>query len=252
MFLSHFEAVFIPPTVNSTMQQALIIEDDKDIVELLHLHLGDMGFVTTKTYHGHEGLRQGLTQEFSLIILDLMLPGLDGVEICRRLRAAEIRTPILMLTARSEEIDKVLGLEMGADDYLTKPFGIREFMARVKALMRRTQVPALLGGGNDASAMSFGGLLIEPEMRRVSIGGRRIDLSPKEFELLHLLASHPGRSYDRDQILNLVWGYDYDGLAHTVNAHINRLRNKIEPDMNQPRYILTTWGIGYRFNEDLR
>lgn len=237
------------------MNQVLIIEDDKDIVQLLDLHLSDMGFETTKAMTGYDGLQAGLSKDFDLMILDLMLPGIDGIEICRRLRAAEIQTPILMLTARSEEIDKVLGLEMGADDYLTKPFGIREFLARVKALMRRSQ-PAVgsgqgMGQHVEDGAMKFGELLVEPEKRKVSINGQRIELSPKEFDLLHLLASHPGRSYSREQILNLVWGYDYDGMAHTVNAHINRLRNKIEPDMAAPTYILTSWGVGYRFNEDL-
>ncbi len=238
------------------MNQVLIIEDDKDIVQLLDLHLKDMGFETTKAMNGYDGLQAGLSKEYDLMILDLMLPGIDGIEICRRLRAAEILTPILMLTARSEEIDKVLGLEMGADDYLTKPFGIREFLARVKALMRRNQSsPALTANGKpveEAGAMKYGELLIEPEKRKVSIKGQRIELSPKEFDLLHLLSSHPGRSYSREQILNLVWGYDYDGMAHTVNAHINRLRTKIEPDMSAPTFIITSWGVGYRFNEDLR
>lgn len=238
------------------MNQVLIIEDDKDIVQLLDLHLKDMGFETTKAMTGYDGLQAGLSKEYDLMILDLMLPGIDGIEICRRLRAAEILTPILMLTARSEEIDKVLGLEMGADDYLTKPFGIREFLARVKALMRRNQSsPALTANGKpveEAGAMKYGELLIEPEKRKVSIKGQRIELSPKEFDLLHLLSSHPGRSYSREQILNLVWGYDYDGMAHTVNAHINRLRTKIEPDMSAPTFIITSWGVGYRFNEDLR
>lgn len=237
------------------MNQVLIIEDDKDIVQLLDLHLSDMGFETTKAMTGYDGLQAGLSKDFDLMILDLMLPGIDGIEICRRLRAAEIHTPILMLTAKSEEIDKVLGLEMGADDYLTKPFGIREFLARVKALMRRSQPTVGSGSGMgqnvEDGAMKFGELMVEPEKRKVSINGQRIELSPKEFDLLHLLSSHPGRSYSREQILNLVWGYDYDGMAHTVNAHINRLRNKIEPDMAAPTYILTSWGVGYRFNEDL-
>ncbi len=231
----------------------LIVEDAKDIAELLALHLKDMGLASTRVTNGYDGLQAAMQEAFDLIILDLMLPGLDGIEVCRRLRAAEVHTPILMLTARSEEIDKVLGLEMGADDYLTKPFGIREFLARVKALLRRQQ---RMGEGSlpqvSSRAMKFGPLLIEPDMHKVSLHGQRIELSPKEFELLHLLASHPGRSYSREQILNLIWGYDYDGMAHTVNAHINRLRNKIEPDMNNPAFILTTWGIGYRFSEDVR
>lgn len=233
-------------------KSVLIVEDAKDIAELLALHLKDMGLEATRVVNGYDGLHAAMQTPFDLIILDLMLPGLDGIEVCRRLRAAEVQTPILMLTARSEEIDKVLGLEMGADDYLTKPFGIREFLARVKALLRRQRSGENSPAQASPNAMQFGPLLIEAEMHKVSLNGQRIELSPKEFELLHLLASHPGRSYSREQILNLIWGYDYEGMAHTVNAHINRLRNKIEPDMNNPTFILTTWGIGYRFSEDVR
>ncbi len=233
------------------MNQALIIEDDRNIVELLAIHLKDIGFEATRAYTVSEGMHLGLTQTFQLIVLDLMLPGGEGLEICKKIRAEGITTPVLILTAKSEEIDKVLGLEMGADDYLTKPFGIREFQARVKAVVRRSLPAHAQPHGGAVGAMQFESLMIEPDMRRVSIRGQRVELSPKEFELLVLLASHPGRSYDREELLKLIWGYDYEGMAHTVNAHINRLRSKIEPDMQTPTYILTTWGIGYRFNENL-
>lgn len=233
------------------MKKVLIVEDDKDIVELLKIHLSDLNCEVDFTYDGELGLKKGLEGAFDLIILDVMLPGKDGIEICRQLRSKGLQTPILMLTAKSEEIDKVLGLEMGADDYLTKPFSIREFIARVKAIFRRMEMISPADAQNQSSLMRFGELHIDLEKRKVSIKDQRIDLSPKEFELLSLLASHPGKSYDRTRILNLVWGYDFDGYEHTVNSHINRLRSKIEPDIQQPQYILTTWGVGYRFNEDL-
>lgn len=234
-------------------KKVLVVEDDRDIVTLLEIHLRDMGCEVRYAFDGREGLRQALDPSYDLIILDLMLPGMEGTEICRQVRARELITPIMMLTARSEEIDRVLGLEFGADDYLTKPFSVREFIARVKAIFRRSEMQAGRNQqGQPMRKMQFGPLMIDLDMRKVTIDDQRIELSPKEFDLLSLLASNPGKSYDRARILNLVWGYDFDGYEHTVNSHINRLRAKIEPDLSTPRYILTTWGIGYRFNEDLR
>ena len=234
------------------MKKVLVVEDDRDIVDLLEIHLKDLDCELDKSYDGHSGMQKALTETYDLIILDIMLPGPDGMEICRRLRAKEIRTPILMLTAKAEEIDKVLGLEMGADDYLTKPFSVREFIARVKAIFRRMEmIEANLMQSQKSSLLKFGELSIDLDKRKVTIKESRVELSPKEFELLSLLASHPGKSYDRSRILNLVWGYDFEGYEHTVNSHINRLRGKIEPDIQNPTYILTSWGVGYRFNEDL-
>lgn len=233
------------------MRSVLIVEDDQDIVALLEIHLKDLDCKLTKAYEGHEGMRLALQEKYDLIILDIMLPGLEGTEICRQLRAKDNPTPILMLTAKSEEIDKVLGLEFGADDYMTKPFSIREFIARVKAIFRRTQMMKAQLESTQQKMLDFGELAIDLDKRKVSIKEQRVELSPKEFDLLSLLASHPGKSYDRNRILNLVWGYDFDGYEHTVNSHINRLRSKIEPDLSAPKYILTTWGVGYRFNEDL-
>ncbi|HMQ48336.1 MAG TPA: response regulator transcription factor [Saprospiraceae bacterium] len=234
------------------MKKVLIIEDDATIVELLEIHLKDLNLSLEKRYNGVEGLREAWNAGYALIILDIMLPGLDGLEICKRLRQEGIATPILMLTAKSEEIDKVLGLEFGADDYLTKPFSIREFIARVKALLRRTQVLNRQTIPEEAkSQLQYGELNIDLDKRKVSVEGKRIELSPKEFDLLSLLASNPGKSYERSKILNLVWGYEFDGYEHTVNSHINRLRSKIEPDVTSPTYILTSWGVGYRFNEEL-
>lgn len=234
------------------MQKVLIIEDDRNIIELLGIHLHDLGCEVGSATNGQDGLSMAKEQPFDLIILDIMLPGLNGMEVCRKIRQTDRRTPILMLTARSEEIDKVMGLETGADDYLTKPFSIREFIARVKVIFRRNEDNAAINHNALASSViSHGGLEIDIVKRKVTLNNTRVDLSPKEFELLALLAANPGNSYSRKRLLNLVWGYEFEGYEHTVNSHINRLRGKIEPDVSSPKFILTTWGIGYRFNEEL-
>ncbi len=233
------------------MKKVLVVEDDINIVDLLEIHLKDLNCQITKAHDGIEGLGHALASQYDLIILDIMLPSLDGLEICRRIRAKEIHTPILMLTAKSEEIDKVLGLETGADDYLTKPFSVREFIARVKAIFRRSEMIRQVKDNPTSQVLDHGALKVDLEKRKVTINDKRIELSPKEFDLLVLLASKPGTSYNRQRILNLVWGYEFDGFEHTVNSHINRLRAKIEPDVNKPTYILTTWGVGYRFNEEV-
>ena len=232
------------------MYKVLLVEDDKDIVELLEIHLKDLSCKVIKASDGLTGLEKASTQELDLIILDIMLPKMDGLEVCQKIRAQGITSPIMMLTARSEEIDKVLGLEVGADDYLTKPFSIREFIARVKAIFRRTKLIRESLDQKDP-VLTFDDLSIDIDMRKVTRGGEKLDLSPKEFELLVVLASNPGKSYNRSRLLNLVWGYDFDGYQHTVNSHINRLRSKLEPDMDHPKYIITTWGVGYKFNEEL-
>ena len=230
----------------------LIIEDDPNIVELLRIHLYDLGCKVASESDGLKGLASAKEGHFHLIILDITLPGLNGMEVCRKLRQTDRQTPILMLTARSEEIDKVMGLETGADDYLTKPFSIREFIARVKVIFRRTEEFATEAGpAATSSVINLSGLEIDLDKRKVTLNNNRVDLSPKEFELITLLASNPGKSYSRKRLLNLVWGYDFEGYEHTVNSHINRLRAKIEEDVSSPKYILTTWGVGYRFNEEL-
>ncbi len=229
------------------MKKVLVIEDDKAISDLIEIHLIDLNCQITKAFDGENGLKLGLENNYDLIVLDLMLPKLDGLEICKEVRKQEIYTPILMLTAKSEEFDKVLGLEFGADDYLTKPFGIREFIARVKAIFRRIQ--ALQKETANDSDIIVGDLNIEIAKRRVLLNGERIELTPKEFDLLYLLASHPGTTYTREQLLNILWGYQYNGYEHTVNSHINRLRTKIEKDLSDPKYIITSWGVGYRFND---
>lgn len=234
------------------MNRVLLLEDDANIVELLSIHLHDLGCEVVAVANGQEGLTAALEQSFDLVILDLMLPGMKGMDVCRRIRQTDRHTPILILSAKSEEIDKVLGLETGADDYLTKPFSVREFIARVKVIFRRKEdygsaqevLPA-------SSIIRFSGLVIDTDKRKVMLHENRVDLSPKEFDLITLLASNPGKSYSRKRLLNLVWGYDFEGYEHTVNSHINRLRGKIEEDISKPRFILTTWGVGYRFNEEL-
>lgn len=231
------------------MKKVLVIEDDKSIADLLEIHLKDLNCDVTTVMDGIDGLKTATSEFFDLIVLDLMLPHLNGLEICKEVRRKDIYTPILMLTSKSEEMDKVLGLEVGADDYLTKPFSIREFIARVKAILRRVEaIQKEIGSEADISVSD---LSIEVSKRKVSLGGDRIELTPKEFDLLHLLASHPGKTYTREQLLNILWGYQYNGYEHTVNSHINRLRSKIEPDISKPKYILTSWGVGYRFNEEI-
>lgn len=232
-------------------KQILIIEDDDAIVELLTIHLHDLGCEITTASSGHQGLAAAKSSSFDLIILDIMLPGLNGMEVCRKIRQDDRQIPILMLTARSEEIDKVMGLETGADDYLTKPFSIREFIARVKVIFRRGEESAADSGALAPAVISYGELKIDIDKRKVTLNNIRIELSPKEFDLITLLASNPGKSYSRKHLLNLVWGYDFEGYEHTVNSHINRLRSKIEHDVADPKFILTTWGVGYRFNEEL-
>jgi DNA-binding response OmpR family regulator len=234
---------------NRNSSDVLVIEDDPKIVELLSLHLKDIGLATEAVSSGNRGLKRALESEYKLIILDLMLPGLDGLEICKKIRATEKHIPILMLTAKSEELDKVLGLELGADDYITKPFSIRELLARVKAILRRTDNYRDSTGGPEGKPLNFGELQINLEKRIVSLGGRKIELTAKEYDLLILFAGNPGRAFNRQQLLDAVWGYQFEGYHHTVNSHINRLRSKIEADPSKPRYIETVWGFGYRFAE---
>lgn len=230
-------------------RKVLVIEDDRDIARLLELHLGDLGCEIRLAQNGVTGLEQALAKPYDLIILDLMLPGLDGLDVCRRLRATPTYTPILMLTAKSSEMDRVIGLEVGADDYLTKPFSIREFVARVKALFRRMESLASPVSAGTAKTIRAGDLMIDVEKRKVTHQGKSADVTAKEFDLLLQFAQHPGRVYTRSQLLDLVWGYAHDGYEHTVNSHINRLRAKIEKDPAHPRYILTMWGVGYKFAE---
>jgi DNA-binding response OmpR family regulator len=233
------------------MKRILMIEDDPSIIELAGIHLKDIHCELTEASNGFEGLHLASTNSYDAIILDIMLPDINGIEICKRLRAEKNFTPIIMLTARSEEIDKIIGLETGADDYLTKPFSIREFTARVKALIRRSELNNTDSTPVD-EVIKFGKILIDTQKRKVMLDEVKIDLTPKEFDLLYLFMSNPGISYSRETLLNLVWGYEFSGYEHTVNSHINRLRTKIEHNLTNPKYILTTWGIGYRFTDEIK
>jgi len=232
------------------MKKVLIVEDDISISELLEIHLKDMELEVVKVHNGNAGLSRALNEEFNLIVLDIMLPGLNGLEICKQIRKQENYTPVLMLTSKSEEIDKILGLEIGADDYLTKPFSIRELTARIKAIFRR--IDSLKKGSNGNTILTAGELSIDPAKRRATLKGVRIDLTQKEFDLLLVMANNPGRTYTREELLNTVWGYQYNGYEHTVNSHINRLRAKIEDDLDNPKYIKTSWGVGYWFNDEIQ
>ncbi|MFK7970430.1 MAG: response regulator transcription factor [Bacteroidia bacterium] len=232
------------------MKKVLVIEDDRAIVDLLEIHLKDLSCEVFKAFDGQDGLSKALSIKPDLIILDLTLPFMDGIEVCQKVRAVQ-NTPIIMLTAKSEEIDRILGLELGADDYITKPFSVREFIARVKAIFRRTKLIEEQVTNKRGATIRCQGLIVDIEKRKVLVQENKVELSPKEFDLLVLMASNPGKSYSRSSLLKQIWGYDFDGYEHTVNSHINRLRAKIEPDMNTPSYILTTWGVGYRFNEEM-
>jgi len=231
-------------------RKILVIEDDRDIARLVELRLHDLGYEVQLAHDGVSGLKQALSKPYNLIILDLMLPGIEGLEVCRNLRAKPNYTPILMLTAKSTELDRVLGLEVGADDYLTKPFSIRELVARVKALLRRMEALGSQLASGEQHTIRAGDLSIDAEKRTVTLRGKSVDLTAKEFDLLLQFAQHPGRAYTRSQLLDLVWGYAHAGYEHTVNSHINRLRAKIERDPAHPQYVLTVWGIGYRFSEE--
>jgi DNA-binding response OmpR family regulator len=230
-------------------KRILVIEDNRDLARLLELHLQDLSFEVTLAFDGVTGYAVAESETFDLVILDILLPGVDGLEICRRLRGRDRYVPILMLTSKSSELDRVLGLELGADDYLTKPFSIRELLARVKALFRRIEGLEASKGTETPDRIHAADLVIDTGKRKVLRGERPLELTAKEFDLLVQFARHPGRVYTRSQLLDRVWGYGHDGYEHTVNSHINRLRSKIEKDPARPRYILTVWGVGYKFAE---
>ena len=226
----------------------LIVEDNADIAGLIQLHAKDIDCDSDIATDGKQALAMFKHNDYQLVILDLMLPEIDGLEVCRQLRAIDYYLPILMLTSKSSELDRVIGLEVGADDYITKPFSIPELMARIKVQFRRND--ALQSKGNALSdPLQFGELKIDPGRHLVSVADQEITLTAREFELLLHFATNPGLVFSRMQLLEQVWGYNYEGYEHTVNSHINRLRGKIEKDPTKPMYIITVWGVGYRFLE---
>jgi DNA-binding response OmpR family regulator len=225
----------------------LIIEDEYDIAKLVKLHLSDICDKVEIASDGITGLKMALDREWSAIVLDLRLPGMDGLEVCKQLRAKGKYTPILMLTAKSTELDRVLGLEIGADDYLTKPFSVMELVARVKALLRRFNITTGYSTPAESGKMQFENLQLIPDERKVIFNNEEIELTAKEFDLLFFFASNPGKVYKRSQLLDQVWGYGHDGYEHTVNSHMNRLRSKIETNLDDVKFIKTIWGVGYKF-----
>lgn len=223
----------------------LIVEDDVDLLKLIKINMQDQGYDVYTAGNGLEALEIFKKIDPSLVILDIMLPKMDGFEVCKRIRQENRQVAIMMLTAKAEEVDTILGLELGADDYMTKPFSVRELTARVKAIFRRIKVDQ--DQGDFPEELMFEDLKIYPNKRKVTLGGNTIELTSKEYDLLLLFSSNPGKAYSREQLLNQVWGYSYEGYSHTVNSHINRLRSKIENDPSNPHFIKTVWGVGYRF-----
>lgn len=234
--------------MSTTSYPILIVEDDSDLSELIKIQLTDNNYEVEQAMNGRIALQKALENKYALIMLDIMLPEVDGFEICELVRRENPQVPILMLTAKAEEVDKIMGLEYGADDYLTKPFSIKELVARVKALLRRASTSET-DDSSKLDKMDFGELIIYPNKRSVQLGDELIELTSKEFELLLLFAKNPGRAYSRQELLDVVWGYQYSGYSHTVNSHINRLRSKIEKNPSEPKFITTVWGMGYKFAE---
>lgn len=225
-----------------------IIEDDANIRNLIKIVLSDLNVPIDEYDNGWKGL-DGVTQKkYSLLVLDLMLPGVNGMEICRKIRQSNNTMPILMLTSKSEEDDKIAGLETGADDYLTKPFSNRELLARVKALLRRSVIKSEIDK-KENYIISIGNLTLDTSGRILTKSNKEIPLSSKEFDLVQLFMSNAGRNYSRIEVLEKVWGDQFEGLEHTVNSNINRLRSKIEDDPTNPKYLITVWGLGYKFNK---
>ncbi|MEW6524231.1 MAG: response regulator transcription factor [Bacillota bacterium] len=223
-------------------QTILVVDDQESIVRLVTYGLEQAGYRTVRAYDGVTALSIAEQERPDLIVLDLMLPGLDGLEVCRRLRLQGIATPIIMLTARGEEIDRVLGLELGADDYMAKPFSPRELVARVRSVLRRTNGAVVASG----QILRFGPLVINLDEYTVAVDGSFVTLTPREFELLAFLARHAGKVFSREQILDQVWGYEFAGETRLVDMHISNVRNKIEADAKNPRYLLTVRGVGYK------
>lgn len=228
-------------------RRILIVEDEQDIAELVGLHLSALCDQTIIARDGHEGLKLAMSEQWAMIILDLRLPGPDGLAICRAVRRERPYQPILMLTSKSSELDRVLGLETGADDYLTKPFSVLELVARVRALFRRIENTQQTLASVNGGMTNIGPLSINAESREVVLDGQLIELTAREFDLLSHFAKNPGRVFRRADLLDKVWGYGHEGYEHTVNSHINRLRAKIEGNPSKPEMIVTVWGVGYKF-----
>ena len=235
---------------NAAPRRILVVEDERDIAELIALHLSELPAQVTLASDGESGRDLAMQHHWDAIVLDIRLPGLNGLDLCRELRAKLLPVPILMLTARGAELDRVLGLELGADDYLTKPFSVLELQARVKALLRRSVITlAAQSGAAAQKPLVFvrGSLKVDRLQRRVWLASSEVALAPREFDLLWHFVQHPSRVFSRTELLDEVWGYGHDGYDHTVNSHINRLRSKLGDERAGPNFIHTVWGVGYRF-----
>lgn len=231
--------------------KVLVVEDDADIAELIRVNLEELGVEVAHCNDGQEGLDSALSNDYALLILDVMLPNVNGLDICRRVRDAQPEQAIIMLTAKNSETDRVLGLELGADDYMTKPFSVRELQARVRSQLRKVHViqkAATETETNEDDALVIGKLTIDQKTHQAFLDEKELDLTATEFELLLHLANHPNQVFSRAQLLEAVWGYHHSGYEHTVNSHVNRLRAKIEVDAAAPKIVQTVWGVGYKFN----
>lgn len=227
----------------------LIIEDDENISSAIQEYFSRAGYNVNTAPDGVAGIEVAIRDRPDVVVLDLMLPRMDGLAVCKELRHKSPQMPILMLTAKDDVVDKVLGLEMGADDYITKPFSLRELEARIKSVLRRSRAGAATSDGQDEIPILRGNLRIDPVRREVTIGDRQVELTPKEFDLLRLFASNPGRVFPRKYLLEKIWDYSYEGYDRTIDSHINRLRAKIEQNPDNPQLVLTVWGIGYKFTD---
>ncbi len=228
-------------------RRILVVDDEKLIVKGIRFSLEQDEMIVDCAYDGAEGLGLAKRKEYDLIILDLMLPKIDGLEVCREIREFS-DVPIIMLTAKGDDMDKILGLEYGADDYITKPFNILEVKARIKSILRR--VGAREGNKNHTNVIKQGAMKIDRDSKRVFMDNNEVNLTSKEYEILELLATNPDKIYSRDDLLDLIWGFQYPGDARTVDVHVRRLREKIEPVPGTPKYVFTKWGVGYYFNEN--
>ncbi len=228
----------------------LVVEDDENISSAISEYFSRAGYNVKTVEDGLMGVKTAMDESPDAVVLDIMLPKMDGLAVCRELREKANHVPILMLTAKDDVVDKVLGLEMGADDYITKPFSLRELEARIKSVLRRSKTPAGADGAKDEAPISRGHLRIDPARREVTIGERQVDLTPKEFDLLRLFAANPGRVFPRKYLLEKIWDYSYEGYDRTIDSHINRLRAKIEDNPENPQMVLTVWGIGYKFSDE--
>jgi DNA-binding response OmpR family regulator len=230
----------------------LVIEDDENISTAISEYFSRAGYEVRTAEDGVAGVQAALSDKPDAVVLDLMLPKMDGLAVCRELREKAPYIPILMLTAKDDVVDKVLGLEMGADDYITKPFSLRELEARIKSVLRRVAAAARTESATDEAPIVRGKLRIDPTKREVMVGDRQVELTPKEFELLRLFAANPGRVFPRKYLLEKIWDYSYEGYDRTIDSHINRLRAKIEENPENPQMVLTVWGIGYKFSDEQR